>query len=76
MGIFVLVMLVDVGRVEGACRDTESGDLDGDDDDDDENVRDNLYERKLRETRKVGVRGMQQVSGEMVGGILQGNRKE
>lgn len=31
---------VDVSRVEGAGRSTESGDLDGDDDDD--NVRDNL----------------------------------
>lgn len=43
MGRCVLVMLVDVCRVEGACRDTESGDLDGDDDDD-EKDRDNLYE--------------------------------
>lgn len=76
MGRFVLVMLVDVCRVEGACRDTDSGDLDGDDDDDDENVRDNLYEWKLRENRRMGVRGMQQASGEMVGGILQGNSKE
>lgn len=72
----MLVMLVDVGRVEGACSDTQSGDLDGDDDDDDEKVRDNLYEWKLRETRKMGVRGMQQASGEMVGGIFQSNSKE
>lgn len=72
----MLVMLVDVGRVESACRDTESGDLESDDDDDDEKVRNNLYEWKLPENRRMGVRGMQQASGEMVGGILQGNSKE
>lgn len=73
VGRVVLVMLVDVSRVDDAGRDTESGDLNGDDVDDDngDNVRDNLEEWKLRKDREMGVRGMQQASGEIVGGIFQ-----